>query len=62
VRAGRIETAGQLNNVVALATEAADQLAKLRCCPTEEVLIREAIEKLQDAAREVEPRRGNERS
>jgi hypothetical protein len=62
VRAGRIETAGLLHNTIALANDCADRLAKLRCCPTEEVLIREAIEKLVDAAREVEPRRGNERS
>jgi hypothetical protein len=62
VRAGRIETAEQLHNVVAMAFEAADRLAKLRCCPLEEALIREAVEKLQDAAREVEPRRGRERT
>lgn len=62
VRAGRIETAGQLHNIVAMASEAADRLAKLRCCPIEEVAIREAIEKLQGAAREIEPRRGMERT
>lgn len=62
VRAGRIETAGQLHNIIAMATDAADRLAALRCCPMEEVKIREAIERLQDAARDVEPRRGMERT
>lgn len=62
VRAGRIETAGQLHNVIALASEAADRLRGLKCCPMEEVKIREAIEKLQEAARDVEPRRGMERT
>lgn len=62
VRAGRIETAGLLHNVVAMAHDAAERLNKLRCCPLEEVAIREAIEKLQEASREIEPRRGMERT
>jgi hypothetical protein len=62
VRAGRIETAAQLHNVISMAAEAAGRLSTLRCCPLEEAMIREAIEKLQDAAREVEPRRGRERT
>lgn len=61
-RAGRIAATGTLHNCIALCVDVTSQLAALRCCPSEEVLIREAVERLQIAAREIEPRRGTERS
>lgn len=61
-REGRIAAAGKSHNAIAMATEVADTLAKLRCCPEAEVMMREAIEKMREAARDIEPRRGNERT
>jgi hypothetical protein len=61
-RAGRIAATGKLHNSVAAAAEAADSLAQLRVCPEAEVKVREAIEALKEAARDVEPRRGQERT
>lgn len=61
-RAGRIEAAGRTHNALAIASEVVETLTKLRCCPEAEVLVREAVEKLREAAVEIEPRRGMERS
>lgn len=61
-REARIRGSGRLHNFLAGAKEVADTLAKLRCCPEEEVKIREAVALLKSAADGVEPRRGNERS
>lgn len=62
VRAGRIEAAEQLHNASGIAAGAAEALAKLRSCPEAEAKVREAIETLVEAARDVEPRRGRERT
>jgi hypothetical protein len=61
-RAGRIEAAGVLNNALSLANSVAETLAKLKVCPESEVKIREAVNALREAALDVEPRRGRERT
>lgn len=61
-REARIAAAGKSHNAIAIAAEVVETLTKLRCCPEAEVLMREAVEKMTEAAREIEPRRGNERS
>lgn len=61
-REGRIAAAGRTHNAIAIAAEVIETLTKLRCCPEAEVLVREAVDKLREAAVEIEPRRGNERS
>lgn len=61
-RKARITMAGQLNNALSIAFEVAEGLSKRRILSTADMKIREAVEMLKDAARDVEPRRGNERS
>lgn len=61
-RSGRIRAAGRLHNAIAAATEAADTLGQLRVCPEAEVKVREALESIREAALDVEPRRGRERT
>lgn len=61
-REWRIDAVGRTHNALAIANDVAEGLAKMRCCPESEVLMREAVEKLREAARGIEPRRGNERS
>jgi hypothetical protein len=61
-RAGRIAAAGRVNNAAAVATEAIETLAKLRCCPEQEARLREAVAAMTEAAFQIEPRRGRERS
>lgn len=61
-REGRIACAGRLHNAIAITNDVAETLARLRVCPEAEVLVREAFDKLREAARDIEPRRGSERS
>lgn len=61
-RKARILYVQKLNNALAIANDVAEGLAQIRACPMEEVAIREAVEKLKEAAFAIEPRRGNERS
>ncbi|MFL6864081.1 MAG: hypothetical protein ACJ8DZ_13890 [Allosphingosinicella sp.] len=57
-----IKGSASLHNSLSIATEVASALAKLRVHPESEVKIREAVELLREAAFQIEPRRGNERS
>lgn len=61
-RRSSIAMVGQLQNSLAIAFEVAEGLSKLDLHPETEAKIRGAVTALQEAAREVEPRRGNERS
>ena len=61
-REALIKGADRLQNLLAGATSIADVLAKLRTHPEQEVKVREAVVLLREAAFEIEPRRGNERS
>jgi hypothetical protein len=61
-RKALITYAGRLNNAVGIASSVAEGLAKRRVLPLAEVKVREAVDSLREAAREVEPRRGRERS
>lgn len=61
-RKARIAMASALNNAVGISFEVAEGLSKLRVLPMTEAKIREAVEALKEAAEEVEPRRGMERS
>lgn len=52
----------QLHNSIAIAQGVVEALAKLQLHPMVEVKIREAVAGLQEAADEIEPRRGREQS
>ena len=58
----RIAMTGALHNAVGIAFEVAEALSRMRLLPMEDAKIREAVALLKEAAEEVEPRRGMERS
>ncbi len=61
-REALIHGSGRLHNALSEAQEVADMLARLKVKPEQEVKVREAVALLKEAAFEIEPRRGNERS
>lgn len=62
VRRERIKAAGQLNNAISSANEAADKLAEMQVIPEIVASIRAAVELLKLACNETDPRKGSERS
>lgn len=61
-REAMIIGAGRLNNALAMVVDVADQLARHKVHPLEEVVLREAVEQIRAVALAIEPRRGRERS
>lgn len=62
VREARIKGVERLNNIVAMATDIAEAIAKLDACPDELTVLRQAIGLIEYVGRGIEPRRGNERT
>lgn len=61
-RKALISMKGQLHNAVAIAQAVVDALATMRAEPMAEVKIREALAGLREAAEEIDPRLGREKS
>lgn len=61
-RRAMITATNQLQNALAIGNDAALRLAEMQVEPEAEVMIREAVELLRQAAGRIDPRRNNERS